>query len=189
MANRALHHYTPDEYLAMERGAPFRSEYRDGRIYALAGATARHNRIVLNVGSGLLTRFRGGRCATYVNDLRVRIERDNRYVYPDVAALCEPPRFQDDVLDTLMNPSLVVEVLSDTTEAYDRGEKFAAYRQIDTLREYVLVAQDRMSAERYRRNGDLWTLTPFDAPADVLDLESVGASLPLVEIYEGVELG
>lgn len=189
MATRALHHYTPDEYLAMERGAPFRSEYRDGRIYGLAGATARHNRIVLNVGSGLLTRFRGGPCATYVNDLRVRIERGNHYVYPDVAALCGEPRFQDDVLDTLMNPSLVVEVLSDTAEAYDRGEKFAEYRRLDSLLEYVLVAQDRVSVERYRRSGDVWTLTAFDAPGDVLELDSVGASLPLAEIYEGVELG
>lgn len=168
LASRALHQYTPDEYLAIERGAPFKSEYRDGRIVAMVGATARHNRIVLNLGSGLLTRFRGGPCSTFVNDLRVRIERGNRYIHPDVVALCEEPRFEDDVLDTLVNPSLVVEVLSETTEAYDRGEKFAACRGIDTLREYVLVAQDRVSVERYRRVGDLWTFAPFESSEDVL---------------------
>lgn len=189
MASRALQHYTPDEYLAIERGAPFKSEYRDGRIVAMVGATERHNVLTGNVHGLLWTAFRGGRCRVYASDLRVRIERGNRYVYPDLAALCEPPRFEDGVLDTLRNPALVVEVLSETTEAYDRGEKFAAYRQIDTLREYVLVAQDRVSVERYRRNGDVWTLTPFTSADDVLELESVGASLPLAEIYEGVDVG
>ncbi len=189
MASRALHHYTPDEYLAIERGAPFKSEYRDGGIVAMVGATSRHNLITGNVHALLWTTFRGGPCRSFVADLRVRIERGNRYVYPDLAALCEPPRFEDGVLDTLMNPSLVVEVLSATTEAYDRGEKFAAYRQIETLREYVLVAQDRVSVERYRRNGDVWTLTPFDSAGDVLELESVGASLSLAEVYEGIDPG
>ncbi len=189
MATRALHHYTPDEYLAVERGAPFKSEYRDGRIVAMVGATARHNLLTGNIHGILWTAFRGGRCRVYVADLRVRVERGNRYVYPDLAALCEPPRFEDGVLDTLLNPAVIVEVLSETTEANDRGEKFAAYRQIETLGEYVLVAQDRVSVERYRRNGDLWTLTRLDSADCVLELESVGASLPLAEIYEGVEPG
>jgi Uma2 family endonuclease len=189
MATRALHHYTPDEYLARERGAPFKSEYRDGHIFAMVGTTSRHNLITGNVHALLWTTFRGGPCRAFVADLRVRIERGNHYVYPDVAALCEEPRFQDGVLDTLMNPALVVEVLSESTEAYDRGEKFAAYRQIETLREYVLIAQDRVAVDRYRRNGDLWTLTSFDSVDGVLELDSVGAPLPLAEIYEGVELG
>lgn len=189
MATPALHHYTPDEYLAIERGAPFKSEYRDGRIFAMVGTTSRHNLITGNVHALLWTTFRGGPCRAYVADLRVRIDRGNHYVYPDVAALCEEPRFQDDVLDTLMNPALVVEVLSESTEAYDRGEKFAEYRRLDSLFEYVLIAQNHVRAERYRRNGDVWALTAFDSTDDVLELDSVGASLPLAEIYEGVELG
>ena len=189
MATAALHHYTPEEYLAMERGAPFKSEYRDGRIVAMVGTSARHNVIAGNLFAALHTRFRGGVCRAYFADLRVRISAENRYVYPDVAVLCGTARFEDDVLDTLLNPSLVVEVLSESTEAYDRGEKFAAYRQIESLQEYVLVAQHRVLVERYRRNGDVWGVTWFESLDDVLELESVGASLPLAEVYEGTDLG
>jgi Uma2 family endonuclease len=189
VASAALHHYTPEEYLAIERGAPFRSEYRDGQIFAMVGTTARHARIVLNLASELHTGFGDGPCSAFVSDLRVRIERANQYVYPDVVALCDEPRFEDGVLDTLMNPALVVEVLSESTEAYDRGEKFAAYRRIETLREFVLVSQHRVSVERYRRAGDLWTLTPFDTMDDVLELDSIGRGIPLSRIYHRVDLG
>jgi Uma2 family endonuclease len=189
MATAALHHYTPEEYLALERGAPFRSEYRDGRIFAMVGTTARHNLLVGNLHGLLWTFFRGGPCRAYVADLRVRIERANQYVYPDMVALCDEPRFEDGKLDTLMNPALVVEVLSERTEAYDRGEKFAAYRGIATLREYLLVAQGRVSVERYRRNGDVWTLTAFESPDEEVELESVGTAMRVSEIYAGVDPG
>jgi Uma2 family endonuclease len=183
MATAALHHYTPEEYLAMERGAPSKSEYRDGRIVAMVGTTARHARIVLNLGSALDTQFGDGPCAAFVSDLRVRIERANQYVYPDLVALCEEPRFEDGVLDTLTNPSLVVEVLSGSTEANDRGEKFVAYRRLPTLQEYMLVAQDRVLVERYRRSGDVWALASFESRDDVLELASVGASIPFVRVF------
>jgi Uma2 family endonuclease len=189
MATAALHRYTPDEYLAIERGAERKSEYHDGRILAMTGATARHVTLVGNVHGLLWTRFREGPCRLYASDLRVRIRRENRYVYPDVVALCEEPRFEDAVPDTLLNPALVVEVLSGSTEAYDRGDKFAAYRRLESLREYVLVAQDRVSVERYRRSGDLWTLTALESPDDELELESVGVTVPVAEIYAGVEPG
>ena len=189
MATASLHHYTPEEYLAMERGAPFKSEYRDGRILAMTGTTARHAQIVLNLGAELHTRFGDGPCSAFVNDLRVRIERENRYVYPDLVALCEQPRFEDGVLDTLMNPSLVVEVLSESTEAYDRGEKFAAYRRLESIAEYVLVAQDRIAVERYRREGDVWTFTAFESMDHILELASIDASVPLARIYRRTGIG
>ena len=187
MATASLHHYTPEEYLAMERGAPFKSEYRDGRIIAMVGASSRHVFIAGSILTALRNRFRGGPCRAYASDLRVRIGKRNQYLYPDVVALCEEPRFEDDAVDTLLNPSLVVEVLSESTEAYDRGEKFAAYRRIESLREYVLVAQHRVLVERYRRSGDLWTFAAFESLEDALDLESVGASLSLAEVYEGTD--
>src|SRR4029078_13634738 len=110
------------------------------------------------------------------------------YTYPDVVAVCGEPRFQDGELDTLLNPTLIVEVLSPSTEAYDRGRKFAHYRRLASLREYVLVAQDRILVERVTRRGDEWLLTDFRSVEDVLAIESVGVRIPLGEIYARVDL-
>lgn len=177
--------YTREEYLAIERAAETKSEYIDGRIVAMAGATERHIVIAGNVFAELRARFRGGPCRAYANEMRVRIERGNRYAYPDVSAVCGERRFEDGVLDTLLNPTLVVEVLSDSTEAYDRGDKFAGYRALESLREYVLVAQNRV--ERYQRQGDVWVYSALDDLSQTLELDSVGCAIPLTEIYEGVD--
>jgi Uma2 family endonuclease len=188
MATAALNHYTPEEYLALERNAEFKSEYLDGRIVAMTGATIAHVTITGNVNGELRQRLRGGPCRAVANEMRVQVGERRRYVYPDVVAFCGEPRFMDGTLDTLLNPALVVEVLSPSTEAYDRGEKFLHYRGIESLQEYVLVAQDRVLVERFVRAGEFWTLSTLrdlDAP---LELTSVGCEIPLREIYENVAL-
>lgn len=188
MATAALTRYTPDEYLALERHAEFKSEFLDGRIVAMAGATMPHVTIAANVSAELRARFRGTPCRSFVSDMRVQIGGGRRYTYPDVSAVCEEPRFLDGTLDTLLNPVLIVEVLSPSTEAYDRGEKFLHYRTIESLREYVLVAQDRVLVERFVRSGDFWTLSTLRDLDASLELGSVDCSIPLREVYYGVEL-
>jgi Uma2 family endonuclease len=187
MATAALTWYTPEEYLALERNAEFKSEYIDGRIVAMTGASAPHVTVVGNVSAELRSHLRGGPCRAYASDMRVQIGGGSRYVYPDVAVACGRQEFRDGVLDTLTNPSLIVEVLSPSTEAYDRGEKFEHYRMIETLREYVLVAQDKPLVERFVRHGEFWHLATVTSLDVSLELTSVGCTIPLREIYENVE--
>jgi Uma2 family endonuclease len=188
MATAALTRYTPEEYLALERNAEFKSEYLDGRIVAMTGATAPHVTIAGNVHAELRSRLRSGPCRAFIADMRVQIGGGRQYVYPDVVGVCGEPRFMDGTLDTLMNPVLVVEVLSPSSEAYDRGEKFLHYREIETLQEYVLVAQDRVLVERFVRSGEFWTLSTITDLDESLELASVGCAIPLREIYESIDL-
>ncbi len=154
--------FTPEQYLALERKAAFKSEYFDGCIRAMAGASRAHNLIALNLGSEIRSQLRDRPCETYVSDMRVRTGPSGLYTYPDVVVVCGEPRFEDDELDTLLNPTVIVEVLSPSTEAADRGRKFASYRRLASLQEYVLVAQDRACVERYTRQGDEWLLTELE---------------------------
>jgi Uma2 family endonuclease len=185
----AQHHVTPEEYLALERAAEFRSELIDGQIVAMSGASFGHNLIAGNLFGSLHYQLRGQPCRIFTVDLRVRVTPTGLYTYPDLVGLCAAPRFDDDQTDTLVNPELIVEVLSPSTEAYDRGEKFAQYRALDSLCEYVLVAQDRMRVEHYRRQEAQWVLTALDGPDAVLSLESIGCTVRLAEIYEKVDFG
>jgi Uma2 family endonuclease len=189
MATAALTRYTPEEYLALERHAEFRSEYIDGHIIAMTpGGSAPHNFIAGNIYAGLLTRFEGRGCHVYFSDLRVRFGKGHDYTYPDVMALCGTPQYEDSARDTLTNPALIVEVLSESTAAYDRGKKFAGYKALDSLREYVLVSQHRVRVEHHTRQGDLWicsTLTDLDS---TLELASVKCTFPLREIYKRTQL-
>lgn len=186
MSPLAQPRYTPERYLALERTAEHRSELINGQIYAMSGASRRHNLIVLNVGGELRTRLRGRPCETYVSDMRVKVSATLMYTYPDVVAVCESPQLEDDRGDTLLNPSVIVEVLSDSTEAYDRGEKFAHYRKLDSLREYILVSQNAMRVEQFVRHGEHWVLTEVIGPEGVLRVESLGCEIPLKDIYERV---
>src|SRR5580700_5167910 len=170
---------TPEEYLAIEREAEYKSEYYDGVMYAMAGARRRHDRIASNMHRELGNAFRQRPCESFTSDMRVRtVER--HYTYPDASALCGEPRFLDEREDTLLNPSLIVEVLSPSTEAYDRGRKFELYQSISSLREYLLVASDRVRADLYSRQPDgRWLLTSASRLEDSLTLESVGAQILL----------
>ncbi|HEX2201727.1 MAG TPA: Uma2 family endonuclease [Longimicrobium sp.] len=187
MATAAEHIYTPEEYLALERGADHRSEYIHGRIYAMAGASRRHNLIVLSLGSEIRAALRGRPCEVYANDMRVKVVATDFYTYPDVVAVCGTPEVEDRHGDTLLNPSLIIEVLSDSTERYDRGETFAHYRRLESLREYVLVSQDEVRVQRYVRDGERWVFSEIDDLGRVLPLESIDCTIPLREVYAGVE--
>jgi Uma2 family endonuclease len=185
MATAALTRYSPDEYLAMERGAETRSEYIDGRIVALAGAQLPHIRIVHNLDRELGVRLLETPCDVYPTEMKVKIEASGRYVYPDLSVACDPA-FEDGTADVLLNPLLIVEVLSDSTESYDRGEKFFHYRRIASLREYVLASQKRCLVERYVRDGDSWLFASMDDLDSALVLISVDAEIPLRRIYAKV---
>lgn len=180
---------TPEEYLAFERASEGKHEYVDGYVYAMSGARRTHVALTVNAITALRTRLRGRGCSTYGLDLRVRVGSGRMYTYPDVAALCGESEFADDELDTLLNPSVLIEILSDSTEAYDRGEKFAHYQTIPSLREYVLVSQREVRIERFvRGEGGAWVPTALEGPGAVLELPSVGCAVPLAELYEDVEL-
>jgi len=180
--------YTPEQYLGLERKAEFKSEYHDGYITAMAGASREHNLITGNLVRELGLQFKNRPCEVYGSDMRVLVSPTGLYTYPDVVAVCEEPRFEDDEVDTLLNPTMIVEVQSASTESYDRGKKFGHYRRLDSLREYVLVAQDEVRVERYTRRGDDWVLTELNRLEDTLRLASIGCEVSLREIYAKVEL-
>ncbi len=178
--------YTPEEYLVSERKATLKSEYLNGEILAMSGASNAHNLITLDIGTELNIQLRERECLVYTNDMRVRTSPMGSYFYPDVVVVCGEPQFEDNVFDTLLNPTLVIEVLSPSTEVYDRGEKFRHYQELTSLREYVLVSQDRVRVEQYRLAKTQWGQTEFRAPEDVLSLASIGCELPLPDIYRRV---
>jgi Uma2 family endonuclease len=180
---------TPEKYLEIERAADRKSEFYEGEMFAMAGAKRAHNLLVTNAVRELSLQFRGRPCEVYPSDMRVRVRPAGPYNYPDVIAVCGEPRFLDDREDTLLNPGLLVEVLSPSTEAYDRGRKFEQYKAIESLREYLLVASDRVHADLYTRQPDgRWILTSADSLEDSLMLESVGAQLGMADLYEKVDL-
>lgn len=177
------------EYFAHEEQAEERSEFYEGEIFAMAGGTPNHNRLAGNVYSSLQAALRGRPCAAFMADVRLLVKRRQLYTYPDVMAICGRLQYAPGRNDTVTNPVLIVEVLSPSTEAYDRGKKFEFYRTIDTLKEYVLIDQSRMYVERHRPLGlGRWEMTAFTAPEDVLSLDSVDVELSLATIYDGVEL-
>jgi Uma2 family endonuclease len=187
MPSLAQSRYTPEHYLALERQAQHRSEYINGCIFAMAGASRQHNLIAGNVFGELRAQLRGRPCEVYINDMRVKISITGLYTYPDVVALCGDPVFEDAHVDTLLNPGVIIEVLSDSTEAYDRGEKFAHYRRLKSLRHYVLIAQDKVRVEHYVRQGEQWVLSEASALDSTVPLASIGCEVVLREIYERVE--
>jgi Uma2 family endonuclease len=178
---------TPEEYLMIEREAEYKGEYYDGVIYTMAGVRAAHDLIAWNVHGELRNAFRSRTCRGFTSDMRVRTVA-RHYTYPDASALCGEPRFLDERQDTLLNPSMIVEVLSSSTEAYDRGRKFELYQSISSLREYLLLASDRVHADLYvRQPNGLWLLASAGGLDDALAIESVGCSLKLADLYEKVE--
>jgi Uma2 family endonuclease len=187
MASAALKlRYTPEEYLALERQADFKSEYLDGTIFAMAGGTRVHSLIAVNMAGELRTQLKSRHCETYTSDMRVLISQTGLYTYPDVTVVCGEPLFLDEKQDTLLNPTLIVEVLSPKTEAYDRGKKFEHYRRLPSLREYILVAQHEVLVERFLRDGDDWHSTSLQNIDDTLQLASINCNVPLREMYAKV---
>jgi Uma2 family endonuclease len=181
---------TEDEYLKLERAAEFRSEFHDGHIYAMSGGSIPHGQIIGNLSRELGVALLNKPCSVMPNDVRVRIQPGRFYTYPDIIVVCGPIAVADDQNDTLLNPTLLIEVLSDSTEAYDRGRKFAHYRQLESLQEYALVSQNRASVEIFRRqpSGD-WLLSASTGLDAICRFESVGCQIPLAEVYHRVTLG
>lgn len=178
---------TPEEYLAIERQAEFRSEFYQGEMFAMAGASWRHNKISGNIFGHLFAQLQSSRCSATMNDMRICIEQSGLYTYPDVTVVCGEPRFLDNQLDTLLNPTLLVEVTSPSTETYDRGRKFDHYCRLQSLQQYVIVAQSRPTVIRYTRRPDgEWALKIFSSMADRVELTSIHCELTLEQIYDQV---
>jgi Uma2 family endonuclease len=179
--------YTPDKYLELERESEYKSEYIAGEVFAMAGANYEHNLIASNITGELRSQLRGTPCRTLGSDLRIQAGLSGPYFYPDAIVFCGDPQFRSDGRrDTLTNPSVILEVLSPSTEAYDRGEKFAYYRRLESLQEYILVSQTRPRIEHFTRQGDLWILQEFDGLAEAVKILSADCSLALAEVYDGV---
>jgi len=189
MSSGVLPRLSPEEYLDLDRAADQRSEYWNGEMFALSGGSVAHATIVTNLVVSLAGGLRGGTCRVFSTDLRLRVSATGLYTYPDVLVICGQIAFADDRNDTVLNPKLLVEVLSPSTQDYDRGRKFAHYRALPSLEEYVVVAQDRPHVEQFvREDLNRWTLTDTDGLDALLFFRSIGCSAALREVFDGVEL-
>ncbi len=179
---------TAQAYLAQERDAETKSEYYAGQVYAMSGASEAHNLIVWNVSGELRSRLKKRPCRGYPSDMRVKVSPTGLYTYPDVTVVCGKPEFDDKRKDTLLNPTVIIEVLSESTEAYDRGKKFSHYRTLESLAEYLLIAQDAVAIDRYVRQPDgRWLLTAYRGLKAVAMIEAIDCELSLAEVYDKVE--
>ena len=178
---------TAQDYLDFERRAEEKHEFAEGMIYAMSGGTREHGLVSGNVLGELRHRLRSRPCEAYGGNVRVKISAAGAYVYPDVVVACGDIQFEDAASDVLLNPLVVIEVLSPTTEAYDRGKKAALYRQIPSLQHYVLVAQDRVSVEMFTRQGAQWGLVEVTHLEETVHLDAIDCDLPLAEVSAKVQ--
>ena len=187
MALQSNVYVSPQEYLALEKQAVYKSEYIAGTMVAMSGASRKHNLIVTNIVISLGQQLRGRPCEVYANDMRVKMPASDLYVYPDVVVVCSTPQFEDSDLDTFLNPTLAIEVLSQSTECRDRGVKAQGYRLINSLTEYLLLAQDRCRIEQYIRQADNhWLLVDFRALEETVDLVTMHGALSIQDVYDRV---
>jgi Uma2 family endonuclease len=178
---------TPTEYLAIERRAEFKSEYFAGEMFAMAGASQRHNLIAANIIRDLGNQLLERPCRVYPSDMRVKISKINKYTYPDITVGCGEERFEDEQHDALLNPMVIIEILSESTEAYDRGKKFEHYQSLESLREYVLISQDPYRVEQYIRQDDrTWTYSEFHQAEEIVHFPTIDCTLLLKDIYAKV---
>ncbi len=196
MSTQAKPFLTPEQYLEIERKAAFKSEYYQGEMFAMGGAKYAHNVMAGNISASLHQQLRHAPCTVSSSDLRVLVSATGLYTYPDVVVVCGEPKFLDGHFDVLLNPVLLVEVLSPSTEAYDRGRKFKHYRSIESLQAYLMVSSDLVQADLYTRQPDTgagsspessWLLTSASRLEDVLSLPSIACHLKLADLYEKVD--
>ena len=178
---------TPEEYLALEERADHKSEYYNGEIFAMSGASFNHNVITGNAHAALHQLLSKRPCRTFVNDMRLLTSPKGLYTYPDVMVVCGKIEFAPNRNDTVMNPIVLVEVLSESTKGYDRGEKFAMYRQIPSLKEYVMIDQTQPYVEHYRREGHFWVFEALETIDAILTVPALECEMPLAVLYEKVE--
>lgn len=189
MSTQPKNFLTPQEYLAIERKAQYKSEYWNGKMYAMAGASGEHTDIQCNIVFRLRLQLQGGSCRIRSSDMRVQT-RSNLYTYPDVVVVCGKPEYADKAVDTLLNPLVIIEILAPSTESYDRGMKFEQYRGIETLRAYLMVSSDRMHVELFSKRDDgQWSFDEWNVSEEIVKIEACKCGLKIGEIYENVEFG
>jgi len=187
MSQKILTLVSPEEYLRRERQAEYKSEYLNGEIFAMSGASREHNLITTNIGAELNRQLRGKPCEAYISDMRVKVRQNGLYTYPDVVVVCDEPEFEDQEVDTLLNPTVLIEVLSRSTERYDRIAKTSYYRTIDSLTEHLLVAQEEIRLEQYVKQADgQWLLSEYLTLDAVVDLPSIECTLKLSDVYDRI---
>lgn len=188
MTAQPRHSISEEEYLTFERTSATKHEYYNGRVYAMTGAKEPHNLIAGNLVAAFHSQLRRKPCRVYASDMRVRVVKTGLNTYPDITIVCGQPQFTDNVRDTITNPIVIVEVLSASTERYDRGMKFENYRTIDTLRDYILVAQDHHHVEHFaRQERGLWIFQEAVDISAVMHIQSIECMLKLEELYEKVD--
>ena len=184
-AERMPRIFTAEEYLTIERDAPYKSEFFDGAIITMSGATEVHNTINVNVTAAIRIRLRGMECRSFSNDMKVRTFTKGLFAYPDAMIVCGERIFHDTRRDVLLNPVALFEILSPSTEAVDRGEKFLNYRELESLRDYLLISQDAPRIEHYARNeNNEWIPSITLGLESEITLSGLALTLPLSEIYE-----
>lgn len=180
---------TPEQYLSQERQSETKSEYFDGEIFAMADASRECNQISANLVRVLANRLLDKPCSVYSSDMKVRIEKARKYTYPDLVIACQTERFEDEHRDVLLNPVVILEILSDSTEAYDWGRKFLHYQLLDSLIDYLLVSQDAPRIEMFaRQENNAWLYAEFHGLDAMVEIESIGCSLRLGDVYHKVDL-
>jgi Uma2 family endonuclease len=187
MSQQIVPYISPEEYLRLERQSEYKSEYVNGEIFAMTGASRKHNLVAGNIFRELSQQLRSRQCEAYVGDMRVKVTATGLYTYPDVVIVCGEPKFEDTFVDTLLNPTLLVEVLSQSTERYDRIAKSSYYRTLGSLAEHLLVAQEEVRLEQYIKQPDgRWLLFECSSRDNVVELPSIGCSLALSDVYDKV---
>ena len=190
MSAQPIEFYTPEQYVEIEESAEYKSEYLSGQIYAMAGGSPEHSKIANNIGGEMRTLLRREPCDVFNSDLRLTVMQSGLKTYPDVTAVCGEQHHHPLDKNSIINPTVLFGVLSPSTEAYDRGEKWALYRRLDSLREYILVSQDKALVEQYVRQDDgSWKFTATEGVEASLFFPSLGCSLSLSEIYDRVQFG
>lgn len=178
---------TSNEYLAIERKAETKSEFYRGEMFAMTGASRKHNLVAGQTYRHILNQLDNRPCEAYIGDMRVKVDATGLYTYPDITVVCSEPRFEDAEVDTLLNPTLIIEVLSKSTEAYDRGKKFEHYRNLPSLEQFVLIARHEVHVERFTRQADsTWNLWESSKPEDTLEIQAIGCQIKLADIYAKV---
>jgi Uma2 family endonuclease len=186
IASPQFNYLSHSEYLQLEEHSDLKHEYIDGEVYAMAGASDRHVTISLNLASSLREHLRGSGCRVYMSDMKARIETANRFFYPDVMVTCDER--DKSTSNYKQYPCLIIEVLSNSTEAFDRGDKFSDYQQLDSLQEYILISTNRQKVDCFRRDeAGLWILKPYSSPKSVVQIQSVNLEIDFTTIYEDVD--
>ena len=184
-----FNYVSPEQYLEMEKASLEKHEYYKGEVFAMSGASIEHNIIVKNINTLILPFLKGNPCDMFGSDLRIHIPENSLYTYPDFSIICDKPELTDDDKDSVINPSVIIEVLSKSTKDYDRGTKFHLYRRIKTLQEYILIDSISLCVEIYIRQADnSWQLTEFNQPEDSFPITSINLTLQLKDVYEDVRI-